>query len=288
MKGGSIFRDEAEARERAAAFSGDGRVFVGHVPLSFRPLFPTEARFFTLVREPVERTISHYYAQVRPAERRGLPELPPIGLAVGPGRIVPDNLQVRMLCGRDLPLDAPVTPELLTAAKDALERLVVVGTVERFDESVALLAHTFGLRHVLYRSERVFPRPHAGDLSPADLAAVAAANQLDQELHAHAVEVLDRALRDQGAPVQGKLSVLRHARGLLTVADQGGELPAASDELEIAATLEVRELQLYELRSERACLLKENARLSAGLERPRLRRVAERVGLLVGAMRPTR
>jgi hypothetical protein len=45
------------------------RVFQGHIPFGLSDLLPGDARYATVLRDPIERTLSHYREVVRSASR---------------------------------------------------------------------------------------------------------------------------------------------------------------------------------------------------------------------------
>ncbi|HEY2327746.1 MAG TPA: hypothetical protein VGH52_09705 [Gaiellaceae bacterium] len=178
---------EVDAQLRAAAMRPQLGSIHGHVPLSYRPQFPPEARYVTLLRDPVRRQYSHYRWVYTRAVQNG--SAPPVAEALKRGRLV-DNLQTRMLCGLDNPLTRPADDELLTAARAELDRLAFVGIVERFPESMLLAQERLGLRHVAYRRRNVRGTSHALE----DVEALRAHNLLDLELYAHATALVEADL----------------------------------------------------------------------------------------------
>ena len=83
------------------------RLVRGHVPLGIREYLPQdrELRCFTFLREPVDRTLSHYFA-IREAGRvYGLPPLTADATLddAFEGGYLHDNLQTRMLSGQPEP-----------------------------------------------------------------------------------------------------------------------------------------------------------------------------------------
>jgi hypothetical protein len=180
------------------------RILRGHFPLGIREYLPNyvpkrkELRCFTFLREPTDRTLSHYFAIRESGGAYRLPPLPPEAtlddaLAAG---YVHDNLHTRMLCGDPEPF-GEVTEEMLEAAKRNLrEELVFFGLTERFDESLVLAKRRLGLRGILYRSSgRVNPGRPRGDQVPAELRRAAErCNRYDIELYRYAQELFEKEL----------------------------------------------------------------------------------------------
>jgi hypothetical protein len=191
------------------------RLITGHFPLSIRTHLPQdrELQCCTMLREPVDRTISHYF-NIREASARlpgqkawalaPLPEAATLDDAVQGGYLF-DNLQTRMLSGSADPF-GPVTEEMLENAKRNLTHgLVSFGLSERFDESLVLTRRRLGLRTVLvYGGERepsrhrsggrVNPERPRGDEIPREMRRSAErCNQYDLELYRYAQQVFDDA-----------------------------------------------------------------------------------------------
>ena len=120
-------------------------VVSGHVPLGLLDLVPPAERRVTILRDPVERTLSQYYHLLgrRAAGRHEwLPAPTPelrLADAIGERSYIPDNLQTRMLCGL-ASVEQPLPDDALDLAKRELRaRFSYVGTTERFEQLVALL-----------------------------------------------------------------------------------------------------------------------------------------------------
>jgi hypothetical protein len=213
------------------------RILTGHFPLGIREYIPREreARYFTFLREPADRTLSHFF-QIR--EKRGGSEepnkfdLPPLPAdatvedALERGYLH-DNVQTRMLSGLTEPF-GDVTDEMLEQAKHNLrEELAFFGLTERFDESLVLAQRRLGFRSILYRSPagtrsdrsarratgRVSTTRPRGDEVPEDLAEAAeACNRYDIELYRYAEELFDAAPERQGLEFEVEVAALRAAK----------------------------------------------------------------------------
>ena len=126
------------------------RVLRGHFPLGIREFLPQhvaagrELRYFTFLRDPIDRMLSHFFAirdRREGVEEQGkhtlasLPKEPTLDDMLQCG-YVHDNLHTRMLSGLREPFDE-VTDEMLEQAKGNLrDGLVFFGLTERFDESL--------------------------------------------------------------------------------------------------------------------------------------------------------
>ncbi len=289
----------AALRERP----GSVEVVAGHLPYSTRPLFPAASRFFTFLRDPIERSLSHFYyfrerasKDAQAIEGPAMPPDVPLAEAVAAWdeaspesrRLLPDNLQTRMLSGFDL--DAPASRDMLEAARRNLRMLDVVGLTERFDESFALLHHVYGWKLLAIPSRRVrtHKRPGAGTLEPQVREGLRRLNALDEELYAEGARHFDATMARFGE------AVLRDAAAVRLALDPGeagsGAVPDVSRRAaEIAAdTAAAVDADLLEQAHGLAMTLAPHvARLPAEVVGPlrQIAQVAERLTALVETQR---
>lgn len=172
------------------------RVIHGHFDLSLGPLMPDGAQFFTFLRNPVDRAISHYF------HYRNNPSDPIHALAMradlkewvtASGLVEMDNGQTRRLAGEMGRPVGTVTQEMLERAKTNLKKFAVVGLTERFEESQVLLRHAFSWPVCRYPARNVGER-QAGGFDIDMLDAIRRHNRFDLELYAFAVELFDEAI----------------------------------------------------------------------------------------------
>jgi hypothetical protein len=230
--------EHADTRLREIAAKPGVRAVSGHITFGLHDRLPPDARYITILRDPVERTLSQYYFHVRPhaeagkAARRDLapPWLPPpsseltLEECLTERGYIPDNLQTRMLCGLVSPYD-PLPPRALEQALHNLrERFAFVGTTERFEEFLALLNLELGWPTVAYtRSNANATRLRKEDLSAGLLRVVEERNALDRELHACAAQLLAEALEGAGPELELEVEVLRGAEKLCEARQNGNE-----------------------------------------------------------------
>jgi hypothetical protein len=198
------------------------RLVRGHFPLGIREYLPSymseerELRCFTFLREPAERTLSHYFAIHDVGRGYGLPPLAPeatLDDAIE-GGYLHDNLHTRMLSGLPEPF-GEVDDAMLEQAKHNLtEGLACFGLTERFDESLVLAKQRLGLQRILYdSSSRVNTTRPRGDEVTAELRSSAERwNRYDIELYGYAKELFDNAPERDHAEFQVELAALRAAK----------------------------------------------------------------------------
>jgi Sulfotransferase family len=213
------------------------RIVTGHFPFGIRDHLPRDrdVRFFTLLREPADRTLSHFF-QVRERDwgsdgpnKLGLMPLPPeatIEDAVEGGYLV-DNLHTRMLSGQAAPF-GEVDAAMLEQAKHNLSHeFACFGLTERFDESLVLARQRLGLRSILYMpargatsrrarsrsSGRVnISRPRGDDVPEELRRGAERCNRYDIELYRYAQQLFDDAPERKDVEFKIELAALHAAQ----------------------------------------------------------------------------
>jgi hypothetical protein len=189
-----------------------GRVVAGRVPYALlRQELPSDTRYISFLREPVDRVLSHYYRDIhypeltpeQRAERRerGRATAASLEEALGEQGVPQLNdLATRFLCGHPSPMgELPATA--LDDAKANLRELAFVGLQERFDESILLLRRMLGLDPVPHLNANVaINRPAVEDISDEQRALIEEHNRLDAELYAFGLELFEErvAAADEG------------------------------------------------------------------------------------------
>lgn len=172
----------------------------GHQRFGMHEHLRPGARYLTIVRDPVDRIVSHYRYVVRTEHPLFIDRVRERGLDLR-GYATSDlsgelaDGQVRWLAG--IEHDEPLGPDDLERALDNVERhFAWVGVTEHLDEGLVELAAAMRWWRVHYRSRNVAAtRPDV----PADVvAAIEERNPLDRELHRRMVA----RLRDRPAPVR--------------------------------------------------------------------------------------
>jgi hypothetical protein len=164
----------AQWAELGAARQAKIRCVHGHLPYGVHAFLRERPAYVTLLRDPIERFVSHYYYTLR------RPEFPHHRLLVKTGMSLLEyagcaeaaeahDLQVRSLAGRR---EAGEPEDLLARARAHLEGFAAVGIVERFDESMLIFGRALGWRHVHYAKANVNKRRPAVEAVPTEARAV--------------------------------------------------------------------------------------------------------------------
>lgn len=198
----------------------------GHVPFGIHRWLTGDTAYVTVLRDPVERTVSDYffarntpghrlYERIR-ANRLSLEDFAVLRHQEGLG-----NIYCRMLGGavdwnrlRDSPLET--TPDTLDAAKRNLEcHFAAVGLTERFDVSLLLMQDALGWGNVLYRRTNVTrDKPARVLLTVGERDAIHRLNALDIELYSFARQRMDALVTAGGEELDRRLRRFRRANAL--------------------------------------------------------------------------
>jgi Sulfotransferase family len=198
----SIFGDEVA--ELTADQAARTRVIAGHFYFGVHEHVPGRCRYFTFLRDPIRRIVSHYHF-VRGQPKHYLHDAA-TSMSIGSyvefcGAAEPNNDQTRLLAGRETAsAEGTCTPEMLPVAMRNLDRHDVVGLTEEFDRSLLLLAHAFGWRRPYYVKQNVSRGSgRRKELDDETRAAILARNALDVELYRYGRELFERQLAEHEA-----------------------------------------------------------------------------------------
>ena len=198
----------------------------GHVPLGVREYLPRyvpetrEVHFLTFLREPVDRSVSHYFgicgrsrsAPGTSVSRSQLPAEPSFEDLLR-GGYMHDNLQTRMLSGDPEPFGQVDDAMLERAKRNLREGLACFGITERFDESLVVVKQRLHLSSILYQTRaRLNPaRPRGHEVPSEVLRAAKRCNRYDSELYRYACELFEAAAERQELEFGVELAALRAA-----------------------------------------------------------------------------
>lgn len=193
------------------------RLILGHAPFGLHEALDGPARYVTVLRDPIERIVSHFHYAARTPQHPQHEEIKrgDLGL-LGLARRI-SNLQTRYLGGR---LDETPDAAALALAKERLvAHFAVAGITERFDETVALIHRAFGRKLRPFASENVRPpRSTADSLSAAELRELRAVHDLDVELYDFARRRFEEQIAQEDAGFERNVAALRRGNRLANFA----------------------------------------------------------------------
>lgn len=194
------------------------RLLNGHMGFGLHRHLPRPAVYVTMLREPVERVLSHYsfdrtlagspvyeYLQSGEMDLKGYVRYYADAAEM-------DNLQTRMIAGNWHKRGfGPCSPQMLEEAKRNLrDRFAVVGLAEHFDASYLLLKRHFGWRTTFFkRRNKTRKRIYRDEISTDELDTILQHNQYDLQLYAFALQLFAEQIRRQGASFQVELATFR-------------------------------------------------------------------------------
>jgi Sulfotransferase family len=192
------------------------RLVYGHVPFGIHDALNRPVRYFTLVRDPVERVLSHYYfARSRQAhrlysqiteKRMTLRDYVMSGIT---GELA--NGQTALLAGEELDDPSGDLSLLERAQANIMSHFAAVGVTEDFDRTIVLFKLTLGWRKTLaYESVNVAAgRPNAASVDEETLDLIQSQNRLDEALYRFVRDRFDSAMANDEGAVRRELRVLR-------------------------------------------------------------------------------
>jgi hypothetical protein len=199
---GRDVRGSIEAFQRLSEACRDQIVCLkGHMPYGLHVYMAQPCTYITLLRNPVDRIISHYYFVLRTPGHYLHEEVVSAGMTledyVGSGISSElNNGQTKLLAGevqQNQFVDA-----LEQAKKNLLQSFSVVGLVEMFDESLILMKRRLGWKRVWYKKRKVsLSRPHISEVSRRTIQLIQRANEKDQELYAFAKALLKENIEEE-------------------------------------------------------------------------------------------
>ncbi len=193
------------------------RILQGHMSFGLHRQFSGETTYFTLLRDPLERIISHYYYVLRSPEHylyekvtKGKISLK--DFVTGSTAKELNDGQVRFISGVGFYFGYNQCPyALLELAQSILDKFfTVVGVNEYFDETVLLLKKSFNWKPPVYIRQNVTEnRPRQEDLDNDTVEAIKEYNKLDIALYRYAQENFKTRISALGSSFQAELRAFK-------------------------------------------------------------------------------
>jgi hypothetical protein len=185
------------------------RVIVGHTAFYLRlhEYMSQPCTYITIIREPIDRIISHYYFVIQTPHHYLHKKVVSQNMSLKDyvlANLSPelDNGQTKLLATDDgMVKYGQYTEELLEIAKDnILKYFSVIGVLDRFDAFLMLLRRTFGWEISHYVKENVtINRPNKNELAEDTLSVLEEHNQLDIRLYKFVRERMDNLTTPQNS-----------------------------------------------------------------------------------------
>ncbi|MDH3688219.1 MAG: sulfotransferase family 2 domain-containing protein [Gammaproteobacteria bacterium] len=207
------------------------RLLQGHMAFGLHIHLERPISYFTLLRDPMERALSDY-CYVKTSSHHPLHRLV-AGMTVGDylqsgltGQL--SNGQTRLLCGDCMPGEPGIPgvrpmeeQDLELAISNLNEHFIVVGLVERFDETLTLLKRKLHWKRPLYVKANVGPKDVGHNmLSESDERLIAKLNDLDIRLYQTAERLFRQQVNAEGLGFKLELLSFKMMNGLYQVYHQ--------------------------------------------------------------------
>jgi hypothetical protein len=190
----------------------DIHAVLGHFRFGIHANVPRKSTYVTMLREPADRLVSLYQLLVQLPDRYGFHRGTGFhDFVTNPPFREVYNDQTRRIAGAEPGPGASRRDVLELARENLLRHFSVVGTMERFDETLILLKQRFGwtkpIQYFPRRQQHL--RPSVRSLPKKTLNAIRELNTLDYELYDFADALVEEAIARAGPEFAGDLEVLQ-------------------------------------------------------------------------------
>lgn len=200
------------------------RLLKGHMNFGIHRYVPGPYAYFTFLREPIDRTVSHFYfirnsvnyALYDVIQENDMDIKQYLDEKMDPMLF---NAHTRLLSGvwDTIPAGTCTEFHLEKAKQNLKNHIEVIGLTERFDESLLLLGKAFGWNHLHYQRKNVTrKRPKKDNLPPEFLKAVQEANELDLALYEYGKTLFEEQLHQFGPTIVDELKELKFKNRLVS------------------------------------------------------------------------
>ena len=182
-------------------------VIQGHLKYGIHNHFDRTAKYFAIMREPVDRILSSYYYVI---SQEGNPQnlsntkktmsiYEYINSGINPFLI---NGQTQLIAGNTCSIDDPLikSNELLDIAKENINKnFILTGTTEKFYESILLLKRMLNWKSPYYsRANRTKNKPDYSKIETEIRNFIEDHNQLDNDLYNYVKKSIDNRIKEAG------------------------------------------------------------------------------------------
>jgi hypothetical protein len=200
------------------------RLVRGHFAFGEHEAFgAVEFEYTSMLREPVDRCVSHYYYNLAEQDKKKKPggrriNVPLKDLCETGDYLFVDNLQVRLLSGNARIPIGSVTREMMEEAwKNLSAHFPVIGIQEQFDAYILMLCDRYELRIPYYRKQRVNKgRKAVAELDEETRRAVVNKNLLDIELYERVKKKVMEEIEGKGESFQKRIRKFQKRNAFLS------------------------------------------------------------------------
>jgi hypothetical protein len=215
------------------------RLVKGHMPYGLHQYLSVPATYITMLRDPVDRIVSHYYFVRRSPGVGHHEEVTAKGMTLDDfvrerASIRATNDQTRLISGVEKvnaklltggisPNEEAGTTDILEIArKNLADHFTAVGLSEKFDESLLLFKKLLGWKNIYYVKQNVTKgRPAKQQVARETVSLIEKHNELDMALYEYARRRFEEAVKEQGAGFESKLRSFQRNNKLYGTARRG-------------------------------------------------------------------
>src|ERR1044071_1730256 len=199
------------------------RLLKGHMPYGLHKYLSVPATYITMLRDPVDRVVSHYYFVRRSpgvshhsevsSGRMGLDDFVRERASIGANndqtRLISgvEKVNRKLWSGGEGVNEEPGDTDILEIAKANIrDHFTHVGLAENFDESLLLLRRRLGWRNVYYVKQNVTKGRLSKRQVPREtLSLIEKHNELDMALYEYARARFEEEIKEQGTGFASEL-----------------------------------------------------------------------------------
>ncbi|MBD1381916.1 sulfotransferase family 2 domain-containing protein [Metabacillus arenae] len=166
----------------------------GHMPFGVHQFFDRQARYVTMLRDPVDRVLSEYYFIQSIPTHKLHAEVVKMSLEEYQNNPSTTNLQTHYILGEKF--GKSLSEEDLKKAKNNLKNhFLVAGLTERFEESIVLMKEELGWDNINYTKVNVTKnRLTKKEISKDIIVQIEKNNLYDMELYQFAKELFEQKI----------------------------------------------------------------------------------------------
>lgn len=185
------------------------KVYAGHVSYGLHEFIPQPAKYYAMLRDPVDRIISYYHHAMHHNPKFSANKISLMKFFAHKNHQL-HNQQTRILSGTKARFDDCSDEMLWTAIDNINERFCSVGITEMFDESILLLRRLMAWDLPEYVHENVsVGRPARDFFSEAEINLITKNNQLDILLYSYVRKQLQKKISEDPIKFHEELAKLR-------------------------------------------------------------------------------
>lgn len=219
------FEEEIETfRHLAPKQKAALKIVWGHFSFGLHQFLPQNSTYFTFLRHPVDRVLSHYFYHLRRSDLFGLSDMMEeenltMHQIFEQGRIIDiHNMYTRLLAGLPylFPSDAYTVEHLELAKQNLRNHFSIVGLVEHFDASLLLLKQSFGWGNTYYIQHNTTPnRPDVENIPAETIALIKEREKWDMELYVYAQKLFNQQLAQQSVSFSFRIKMFKFSNKVL-------------------------------------------------------------------------